>query len=73
MKTPKRRPLQVQLDSKKWVAVGRYNLHECCDCGLVHAVEYRYNKRSKRFEERWKPLRTVKRRDRVLTAPSPPR
>lgn len=60
--TPRKRPIQVQLDSKRWVAVGRYTLHECCDCGLVHEVQFRYNRRAKRFEERWIPQRTVKRR-----------
>lgn len=62
VKTPKRRLIQVQLDSKRWVGIGRYQQHECCDCGLVHEVQFRYNKRAKRFEERWIPLRTVKRR-----------
>ena len=60
--TPPKRPIQVQLDSRKWVAIGRYNLHECCDCGLVHQVQFRYNRRAKRFEERWIPLRKHTRR-----------
>lgn len=69
LKTPKRRMLQVQLDSKKWVPVGRYQLHECCDCGLVHEVQFRYSKRVKRFEERWIPKRTVARRNnKVINA-----
>lgn len=62
VKTPKKRMLQVQLDSGKWVPIGRYQLHECCDCGLVHEVSFRYNKRVKRFEERWKPVRKHKRK-----------
>lgn len=64
VKTPKKRLIQVQLDSKRWVGIGRYQLHECCGCGLTHEVQFRYNQRAKRFEERWRPLRKVKRRQR---------
>lgn len=71
LKTPKRKIVQVQLDSKKWVAIGRYQLHECCDCGLVHEVQFRYNKRLKRFEERWIPKRTVVRRHKQVENGSP--
>lgn len=61
-KAPKKGMIQVQLDSGKWVAIGRYTVHECCGCGLNHEVNFRYNKRAKRFEERWKPLRKVNRK-----------
>jgi hypothetical protein len=61
-KTPKKRMIQVDLDSSKWVAVGRYTVHECCDCGLMHEVSFRYNKRAKRFEERWKRMRKAVRK-----------
>ncbi len=54
------RVIQTQLDNKKWVAVGRYNEHECCGCGMVHKVEFRYNRRAKRFEERWSPIKKGK-------------
>lgn len=61
-RTPKKGVIQKQLDNKTWVPVGRYELHECCDCGLVHKVDFRYNRRIKRFEERWTPLFTTKRK-----------
>jgi hypothetical protein len=52
------RVIQKQLDNKTWVAIGRYTEHECCGCGMTHRVDFRWNKRSKRFEERWVPIKT---------------
>ncbi len=60
------RVIQKQLDNKTWVPVGRYNEHQCCGCGMTHKVEFRYNKRVKRFEERWSPIKKG-------TAPARPR
>jgi hypothetical protein len=56
MKIRKSRLVNKQLWAGQWVALGRYELHECCGCGLVHAVQFRYNKRLKRFEEQWIPV-----------------
>ena len=36
----------------EWLDVGKFRLHECCDCGLVHRVSYRIH--DGRLQESWK-------------------
>lgn len=35
----------VEVEDGEWIAVtAKKHLHQCCDCGLVHTVDYRLNK-----------------------------
>jgi hypothetical protein len=41
---PKRKGTYYQVTDGEWVPVGRKgNKDQCCDCGLVHRVNYRIN------------------------------
>jgi hypothetical protein len=37
--------------SDVWVNVGDFDRFGCCDCGMVHALRYRW--RNGRLQERW--------------------
>lgn len=45
------RDAATQVYEEDWYAVGHHDLHECCDCGLVHRVTYRFERG--RLLERW--------------------
>ena len=34
----------VQVVEGRWYAMGSYDHDECCDCGLVHKMEYKFEK-----------------------------
>ena len=42
----------TQVMEESWYAVGHHDLHECCDCGLVHRVSYNWE--DGRLWENWK-------------------
>jgi hypothetical protein len=50
------------LTSDDWVPVGKYQLHECCGCGMEHRVEIRWNTAKARLEERWVLTKTPPRK-----------
>lgn len=47
-----RRP-KIQIDSNEWVTISWVGQHEqCCDCGLVHIVDYRVENGKLQFKAR---------------------
>lgn len=36
----------------EWLDVGKYTLHECCDCSLIHRVRYRLHEG--KVQESWR-------------------
>jgi hypothetical protein len=47
----KKRDMHVQIWDNKWY-LEKFDMHECCDCGLVHDVEYKVE--NGRIFTRWK-------------------
>lgn len=54
----------VQMQEKTWYVVGHHDLHECCDCGLVHKVKYKFEKG--RIWESWERDEHETRKSRKL-------
>ena len=50
-----------QLTDKDWEPVEDFD-HQCCDCGLVHRVIYRW--KNDKLEVRWKRLKGETARER---------
>lgn len=46
----------IEIDEDKYYRVGFFTHHECCDCALVHDVEYRIEEHRGLIElfERWR-------------------
>ena len=60
----------IQVYEHKWYRVGYVPLHECCDCGLVHRVEYKLERGM--IFERWRVDRAETKRARAAIAKTKP-
>ena len=43
-KTPSSIPVSIQTEAGKWYRFDSEELNECCDCSMIHHVEYRFEK-----------------------------
>jgi hypothetical protein len=56
----------VQVEEGEWISVPRKTSEACCDCGLVHDVQYRINSRgSIEFRVKRNPRKTAAHRRRM--------
>ena len=57
----------IQVYDGRWYRLGNVELHECCDCGLVHRVDHRLERGM--IFERWRVDRLETRRARAALKP----
>ena len=43
----------IHIEEGKWYRHGNHDFDQCCDCGLVHIVEYKFE-RGMLFERVWR-------------------
>ncbi len=41
---PRKRVPTVQIEPDRWYALGSYDRHICCDCGLTEVADYKIEK-----------------------------